>query len=63
MMYKIGDIVALKSKNKQWDSYGFDNSTITKAWETDGIAKYSIKSNKTCHTMSIVREKELAKIK
>ena len=62
-MYKIGYIVALKSKNKHLNSYGFDDSTITKAWESDGVAKYSIKSNKTCHTMSIVREKELVKIK
>jgi hypothetical protein len=58
MKYKVGDTVALK--NKDWDSsYGFDDSTITKAWEKDGVVKYSIKSNKTSHTLSIVIEKEL----
>lgn len=60
MKYKVGDIVSLKTKKKQFEGYGFDNSTITKAWETDGIQKYSIKSNKGCHTMSIVKEKELS---
>lgn len=48
MKYKVGDIVSLKTKKKQFEGYGFDNSTITKAWETDGIQKYSIKSNKGC---------------
>lgn len=61
MKYKVGDIVSLKNKTKHWEGYGFDDSTITKAWEADGSSKYSIKSNKTSNTMSIVREKELNK--
>ncbi len=59
MKYKVGDSVSLVKENKNWKGYGFDNSTVTKAWTTpEGVAKYSLKSSKG-HTISIVPEARL----